>query len=113
MKRASFVLAGRSSCERECDAAQLTLTPASGLLSCDNEAEQDRLYEALQDSGQVYMEMAEYGFSGRFGWVGVRLRGYLATEPGLSPEVPGIVSYPARRFPNPQPSARESKWTTY
>ena len=48
-----------------------TFTPAiSVFVTCENEAEQDRLYERLQERGQIFMELADYGFSKRFAWVG-------------------------------------------
>lgn len=48
-------------------------TPAISLwIDCDDEAEQQRLFERLGDGGQVFMPLDAYGFSTRFGWVGDR-----------------------------------------
>jgi predicted 3-demethylubiquinone-9 3-methyltransferase (glyoxalase superfamily) len=48
-------------------------TPAVSLwIDCDDEAEQQRLFDALADGGQIFMPLGAYGFSTRFGWVGDR-----------------------------------------
>ena len=74
VKRATFVLAGQEFMASENTMGHnFTFTPAiSVFVSCADEAEQDRLYERLQEGGQIYMEMADYGFSKRFAWVGDR-----------------------------------------
>ena len=48
-------------------------TPAVSLwIDCDDNDELERLFGRLSDGGQVFMELADYGFSTRFGWVGDR-----------------------------------------
>lgn len=48
-------------------------TPSVSLfVDCRDEAEIDRLYATLSEGGQVLMEIADYGFSRRFGWVNDR-----------------------------------------
>lgn len=50
-----------------------TFTPSfSFFVTCDDEAELDRLCAGLGDGGQVFMEPADYGFSRRFTWIGDR-----------------------------------------
>ena len=52
---------------------QFAFTPAiSMFVDCDDEAQQDRLWSALSDGGQVLMPMDNYGFSRRFGWTNDR-----------------------------------------
>lgn len=48
-------------------------TPAISIfITCDEEAEVDRLYEALSDGGQALMPLDGYPFARRFGWVNDR-----------------------------------------
>ena len=48
-------------------------TPAMSLyVTCETEAEIDRLFERLSDGGQVMMPLAAYPFSPKFAWVGDR-----------------------------------------
>lgn len=48
-----------------------TFTPAISLyVTCDTEAEIDRLFALLSQDGQVFMPLAAYPFSPKFGWVG-------------------------------------------
>jgi predicted 3-demethylubiquinone-9 3-methyltransferase (glyoxalase superfamily) len=48
-------------------------TPAVSLwVDCDDEAEQQRLFDALGEGGTIFMPLDDYGFSTRFGWVGDR-----------------------------------------
>lgn len=50
---------------------EFTFTPAISLyVACNTEDEIDRLYEKLSQDGNVYMPLAAYPFSERFGWVG-------------------------------------------
>ena len=50
-----------------------TFTPSiSFWIECSDEAELEDLFESLGKDGQVYMELGNYGFSSRFGWVGDR-----------------------------------------
>lgn len=46
-----------------------TFTPAMSLfVDCDTEAHLDAAFERLVQGGRVYMPVADYGFSRRFGW---------------------------------------------
>ena len=48
------------------------VTPAvSIMVECESADEQQRIFTALGDGGQVYMPLDDYGF-GPFGWVGDR-----------------------------------------
>lgn len=48
-------------------------TPAISLwVPCESDEEIERLYRALSDGGQVYMELGSYPFSAKFAWVGDR-----------------------------------------
>jgi predicted 3-demethylubiquinone-9 3-methyltransferase (glyoxalase superfamily) len=50
-----------------------SFTPAISLyVRCATDAEIERLYHALSDGGQVFMELGPYPFSERFAWVGDR-----------------------------------------
>ncbi|MCI0685861.1 MAG: VOC family protein [Sporichthyaceae bacterium] len=50
-----------------------TFTPAVSIfVTCESEAEVDRLYATLSDGGAVLMELGDYGFSTKFGWVNDR-----------------------------------------
>lgn len=50
-----------------------TFTPSMSFwIDCADAAEQDRLFTALEQGGQTYMPLDNYGFSTRFGWVGDR-----------------------------------------
>lgn len=45
------------------------MTPAVSLfITCDDEAEIDRLFATLSDGGEVRMPLGNYGFSRKFGW---------------------------------------------
>lgn len=47
-----------------------TFTPAIALyVTCDTEAEINRLFEKLSQDGAVLMPLAEYPFSEKFAWV--------------------------------------------
>jgi predicted 3-demethylubiquinone-9 3-methyltransferase (glyoxalase superfamily) len=74
VKRASFHLAGQTFMASENTIEHsFTFTPAiSVFVTCESEAEQDRLYDRLLEGGAVLMEMADYGFSKRFAWVSDR-----------------------------------------
>ena len=39
-------------------------------VECNDDAEQQRLFDRLSAGGTVYMPLDNYGFSTRFGWVG-------------------------------------------
>jgi predicted 3-demethylubiquinone-9 3-methyltransferase (glyoxalase superfamily) len=46
------------------------MTPAISLfLECSDEDELKRLFDALAEEGQVFMPLADYGFSRQYGWV--------------------------------------------
>ena len=48
-------------------------TPAMSLsVTCDTEAEVDRLFAALSEGGQVLMPLDAYPFSPRYGWLNDR-----------------------------------------
>lgn len=50
-----------------------TFTPAISLyVDCDTEEEIDRVFGTLAEGGRVYMPLAAYPFSEKFGWVGDR-----------------------------------------
>lgn len=50
-----------------------TFTPATSIVvDCDRREELDDLYAKLSDGGTVLMELQEYPFSARFGWVADR-----------------------------------------
>jgi predicted 3-demethylubiquinone-9 3-methyltransferase (glyoxalase superfamily) len=50
-----------------------SFTPAlSFAVSCDDQAEVDRLFTRLSEGGQVLMGLDEYPFAKRFGWVNDR-----------------------------------------
>ncbi len=52
---------------------EFTFTPAISLyVHCESVEEIDRLYGALSEDGAVMMELGEYPFSERFGWVADR-----------------------------------------
>ncbi|OXM85163.1 VOC family protein [Paenibacillus rigui] len=47
-----------------------TFTPAMSIyVTCDSEAELDRVYAGLSEGGSVLMPLGSYPFSERFGWV--------------------------------------------
>lgn len=46
-----------------------SFTPAVSLfVTCDTEAELDKLFAGLSEGGQVLMPLNNYGFSKKFGW---------------------------------------------
>ena len=50
-----------------------TFTAATSLfVECETEAELDRLFGILAQDGQIFMPLASYGFSEKFGWVADR-----------------------------------------
>jgi predicted 3-demethylubiquinone-9 3-methyltransferase (glyoxalase superfamily) len=47
-----------------------TFTPAISLfVECESVEEIERVYRSLSDGGMALMELGDYGFSKRFGWV--------------------------------------------
>ncbi|MBP1703456.1 MAG: 3-demethylubiquinone-9 3-methyltransferase family protein [Chloroflexi bacterium] len=52
---------------------EFTFTPAMSIyVRCESEAEIDRLFEKLSEAGQVLMELDQYPFSKKFGWLADR-----------------------------------------
>ncbi|MFF9497960.1 VOC family protein [Streptomyces flaveolus] len=50
-----------------------TFTPSLSLfVTCDDDAELDRLFTTLGEGGGVLMPLSNYGFSTKFGWVNDR-----------------------------------------
>lgn len=50
---------------------EFSFTPAISLfVTCETEEEVDQLFEKLSEGGNVYMPLASYPFSEKFGWVG-------------------------------------------
>lgn len=46
------------------------MTPGiAPFIECDDDAQMERLFDALADGGQVHMPLGDYGFGRRFGWV--------------------------------------------
>lgn len=46
------------------------MTPGvAPFIECENDAEMERLFEALEPGGTVHMPLGDYGFGRRFGWV--------------------------------------------
>ncbi|MEQ6168846.1 VOC family protein [Ekhidna sp. MALMAid0563] len=41
----------------------------SNYINCENEDEMNRLFSKLSENGKVTMQLANYGFSQKFGWV--------------------------------------------
>jgi predicted 3-demethylubiquinone-9 3-methyltransferase (glyoxalase superfamily) len=49
------------------------MTPAISLfVECDDDDELERLFAMLSDGGQIFMPLADYGFSRCYGWVADR-----------------------------------------
>ena len=72
--RADFTVAGQAViCFDSPVKHAFTFTPAVSLfIDCADEPEVDRLFAALSEGGNVMMELADYGFSRKFGWVADR-----------------------------------------
>lgn len=52
------------------DVHDFTFTPSSSLfVTCQDEAEIDRLAETLSEGGKFLMPLGDYGFSQKFAWV--------------------------------------------
>ncbi len=48
-----------------------TFTPAISMyVECTTESELEKLFKALSEDGKVFMNLDNYGFSQKFGWVG-------------------------------------------
>jgi predicted 3-demethylubiquinone-9 3-methyltransferase (glyoxalase superfamily) len=74
VQQATFTLAGQPfMCIDSPMKHGFTFTPAMSLfVQCADEAELDRLYEALAEKGTELMPLGNYGFSRKFGWVNDR-----------------------------------------
>ena len=74
VRLAHFILAGREYMAIDSMGAHnFTFTPAFSIfVTCESEAELERLYNALSADGGVLMPLDNYGFSRRFGWVNDR-----------------------------------------
>lgn len=72
--RATFSLNGRPfMCIDSPIKHGFSFTPAISLfVTCNNEAEIDRLFEKLSEGGQVLMPLGEYPFSRKYCWVNDR-----------------------------------------
>jgi predicted 3-demethylubiquinone-9 3-methyltransferase (glyoxalase superfamily) len=70
VKPASFTLNGQNfMCFDSPVKHDFTFTPAISIfVTCDSEAEVDRLFNALSEGGQIFMPLDAYPFSKRFGW---------------------------------------------
>jgi predicted 3-demethylubiquinone-9 3-methyltransferase (glyoxalase superfamily) len=73
-KLASFSLAGHDlRCFDSPTKHDFTFTPAVSLfVECASEAELEAAYARFSEGGQVFMPLADYGFSKRFGWISDR-----------------------------------------
>ncbi|HEY3511185.1 MAG TPA: VOC family protein [Kribbella sp.] len=71
---AVFRLAGQQfMCSDSYQHHGFTFTPSmSFFVDCADEAELDRLYNALVEGGGALMPLGDYGFSKKFGWVNDR-----------------------------------------
>jgi predicted 3-demethylubiquinone-9 3-methyltransferase (glyoxalase superfamily) len=74
VKRAEFTLAGHPLIAFDSPVKHaFTFTPAMSLfVECESEAELDGAYAQLSAGGAVLMELSNYGFSKKFGWVNDR-----------------------------------------
>lgn len=71
---ALFMLSGRRlMCNDSSVKHDFSFTPATSLfVTCDSEAEIDRVFAALAEGGKELMPLGSYGFSRKFGWVNDR-----------------------------------------
>jgi predicted 3-demethylubiquinone-9 3-methyltransferase (glyoxalase superfamily) len=74
VKRADFTLGGHNLiCFDSPVKHNFTFTPSMFIfVDCENEAELDAAFNQLSAGGEVLMELDNYGFSSRFGWVNDR-----------------------------------------
>jgi len=74
VRLARFTLAGREYMAIDSAAAHnFTFTPAFSIfVTCEDESELEKLYEALSAGGAALMPLDNYGFSRKFGWVNDR-----------------------------------------
>lgn len=73
-KLAKFEISGQSFvCFDSPSPHQFDFTPSCSIyVTCEDEAELERLYSALSEGGQPLMPLDNYGFSRRFGWTNDR-----------------------------------------
>ncbi|MEX3618332.1 VOC family protein [Paenibacillus glucanolyticus] len=71
VKHATFTLKGQTfMCIDSNVQHGFTFTPSFSIyLSCESEAEIEKLYGALIDGGSAMMPLGNYGFSEQFGWI--------------------------------------------
>ena len=71
IKRATFSLGGQEFMAMDSSHAhQFTFTPAISIfVNCESEAEIHAVFKRLSSDGAVLMELGDYGFSRKFGWV--------------------------------------------
>jgi predicted 3-demethylubiquinone-9 3-methyltransferase (glyoxalase superfamily) len=71
VKHATFTLSGQEYMASENTMEhKFTFTPAISIyVNCESEDEIDSLYQELSSGGSVMMEIGDYGFSRKFGWV--------------------------------------------
>lgn len=74
IKLARFTVAGQSVLASDSPVKHaFDFTPSwSFFVGCASDEEQERLFAALSDGGNVLMPLSDYGFSKRFGWVADR-----------------------------------------
>ncbi|NJJ41539.1 VOC family protein [Paenibacillus apii] len=74
VKKAAFSLGGQQfMCIDSNIRHDFTFTPSMSLyVECKSEEEIDHLFAKLSEGGNVYMPLALYPFSDKFGWVGDR-----------------------------------------
>jgi predicted 3-demethylubiquinone-9 3-methyltransferase (glyoxalase superfamily) len=73
VRLAHFSLAGRDYMAIDSLGHDFTFTAAFSIfVTCESEAELEKLFEALSAEGGVLMPLDNYGFSRRFGWVNDR-----------------------------------------
>jgi predicted 3-demethylubiquinone-9 3-methyltransferase (glyoxalase superfamily) len=71
LKRGVFTVAGQTIMATDGGLKHdFTFTPAVSLfVTCESEADVDRLFAALSEGGRTFMPPANYGFSRKFAWM--------------------------------------------
>jgi predicted 3-demethylubiquinone-9 3-methyltransferase (glyoxalase superfamily) len=71
---ATFTIAGQQYMAMDSSIGhKFNFTPAMSIfVKCESENELDELYQKMSEGGQVLMELSNYGFSKKFGWVNDR-----------------------------------------
>ena len=74
VKHAIFTLSGQEYMANDSPMAhKFTFTPAISIfVDCENEKELESLFQSLSENGAIMMELGDYGFSRKFGWVADR-----------------------------------------